>query len=137
MSLHIAKHFSRPLALASAAFLIHIGAATAADSTGDLLGQMNALLAGTTPAYSAPQSGPRGATAKNPTANAQEFVTQVLLGTTGSRLESTATTARSGIARISSENESGVRLVSYGNGNTQVAVVQRLLLGQHHASDAS
>jgi hypothetical protein len=135
MSLHIAKHFSRPLALASAAFLIHIGAATAADSTGNLQGQMNALLAGTTRAYSAPQSGPRDATANNPTANAQEFVSQVLLGTTGSRLESTETTARSGIARVSSETESGVRLVSYGN--TQVAVVQQLLLGQHHATDAS
>jgi hypothetical protein len=132
MSLHNAKHFSRPLALASAAFLIHIGAATAADSTGDLQGQMNALLAGTTPAYSTPQSGPRDATAKKPTANAQELVSQVLLGTTtGSGLESTAT----GISRVSSETESGERLVSYGN--TQVAVVQQLLLGRHHASDAS
>ena len=136
MSLHNAKHFSRPLALASAAFLIHIGAATAADSIGDLQGQMNALLAGTTAAYSAPQSGPRDAAAKKPTADAQDLVSQVLLGTTsGSRLESTATTTRSGIARVSSETESGERLVSYGN--TQVAVVQQLLLGQHHASDAS
>jgi hypothetical protein len=135
MSLHIAKHLSRPLALASAAFLIHIGAATAADSTGDLQEQMNALLAGTTQAYSAPQSGPRDATATAPTADAQEFVTQVLLGTTGSRLESTETTARSEVARVSSETESGGRLVAYGN--TQVAVVQQLLLGQHHASDAS
>jgi hypothetical protein len=135
MSLHNAKHFNRPLALASAAFLIHIGAATAADSTGDLQGQMNALLAGTTPAYPAPQSGPHDAAAKKPTANAQQLVSQVLLGTTSSRLESTATSTRSGITRVSSETESGERPVSYSN--TQVAGVQQLLLGQHHASDAS
>jgi hypothetical protein len=135
MSPHNAEHFSRPLALASAAFLIHIGAASAADSAGDLQAQMNALLAGTTPAYSAPQSEPRDAAAKKTTANAQQLVSQVLLGTTRSRLESTATSTRSGITRVSSETESGERLVSYGN--TQVAVVQQLLLGQHHASDAS
>ena len=135
MSLHIAKHFSRPLALASAAFLIHIGAATAADSTGGLQEQMNALLAGATPAYSAPQSGPRDTSATTPTANAQELLSRVLLGTTGSRLGSTETTARSGIARVPNETESRERLVAYGN--TQVAVVQQVLLGQHHASDAS
>ena len=36
MSLHIAKLFKSPLALAAAALVIHIGAATAADSTGDI-----------------------------------------------------------------------------------------------------
>ena len=55
MSLHIAKLFSRPLALASAALVIHIGTAPAADSTsGDaqaaarqvLLGPSHANVAG-------------------------------------------------------------------------------------------
>jgi len=36
MSLHIAKLFKSPLALASAALVLHIGAATAADSTRDI-----------------------------------------------------------------------------------------------------
>jgi len=35
MSLHIAKLFKSPLALAGAALVIHVGAGTAADSTGD------------------------------------------------------------------------------------------------------
>ena len=49
MSLHIAKLFKSPLALAGAALVIHIGAATAADSTGDTQQQMRELLTGTTP----------------------------------------------------------------------------------------
>ena len=35
MSLHIAKLRSRPLAIAAAALVIHVGTAAAADSTGD------------------------------------------------------------------------------------------------------
>lgn len=59
MSLHIAKLFSRPLALASAALVIHIGAATAADSSGDIQQQMRDVLAGTVTAHSASQPGLR------------------------------------------------------------------------------
>jgi hypothetical protein len=56
----ISDLFSRPLALASAALVIHIGAATAADSTDDIQQRMRDLLAGTVIAHSAPsQSGPR------------------------------------------------------------------------------
>jgi hypothetical protein len=50
MSLHIAKLFKSPLALAGAALGIHIGAATAADSTGNAQQQARALLTGTTTA---------------------------------------------------------------------------------------
>src|SRR2546430_9935540 len=46
MSLHIAKFFKNPLALAGAALVIHIGAATAADSTGDVQQQARELLTG-------------------------------------------------------------------------------------------
>ena len=53
MSLHIAKLFKSPLALASAALVIHIGAATAADSTADIQQQMKELL---TPAAALTQS---------------------------------------------------------------------------------
>ena len=119
MSLHIAKHFSRPLALAAAAFLIHTGAASAADSTSNIQEQMNAVLAGNIPALSRPSE----ATATTPTASAQELVSQVLLGTTGLRL------------RDSSQTEFRNHPVTHGN--SQVAVVQQFLLGGSHASDAS
>lgn len=120
MALQITRHFSRPLlALAAAAFLIQTGAATAADSTRDIQQQMNAVLAGDIPA----ESRPRQAAAATPTASAQELVSQVLLGTTGSRLRDT------------SQAESRNRPVAHGN--AQVAIVQQFLLGQRHGSDAS
>lgn len=50
MSLHIAKLFKSPLALAGATLVIHIGAAMAADSTGDAQEQARELLTGTTTA---------------------------------------------------------------------------------------
>ena len=36
MSLHLVKSFSRPLSLISAALLLHIGGAMAADAAGDV-----------------------------------------------------------------------------------------------------
>jgi hypothetical protein len=81
MSLHIAKLFETPLALAGAALVIHIGAATAADSTGDIQQRMRDLLAGTIAVHSAPQSGARHdkVTARTlPTCDVQQ---QLLAGT--------------------------------------------------------
>jgi hypothetical protein len=123
MSSQNTKHFSRPLALASAAFLIHIGTATAADSTGNIQEQMTTLLTGTPPAHSAPQYGPRADTAATTEINAQESVRQVLLGT-----------ARFEAARASSDTKSRDRLVAYGD---RQAAVRQVLLGQRNARDAS
>jgi len=123
MSPRITKHFSRPLVLASAVFLIHVGAATAADSTGNLQEQMYELLAGTAPAHSVPQYGPHDGTAPTPTANAQEAVRQVLLGS-----------AHAETARASGETKSREHLVAYGD---RQAAVRQVLLGQRNASDAS
>src|SRR5437762_4893231 len=81
MSLHIAKFFKNPLALAGAALVIHIGAATAADSTGDVQQQARELLTGITTAHSAPQSPPRDGKVTSRTADAQESARQLLLGT--------------------------------------------------------
>ena len=134
MSLHNSRHFSRLLTLTSAAFLIHIGAATAADSTGNIQAQMITLLAGTAPAHVAPQSGPRNGTATTPTVNAQESVRQVLLGTTASGRGSTDLTARSALARTSSATKSRQRLAAYGDSQP---AVRQVLLGQRNASDAS
>jgi len=135
MSLHIAKLFSRPLALASAALVLHIGAATAADSTGDIQQQMRELLAGTTRAHSASQSGLRDGKATSPTVDSQEFVRQLLLGTTGSRVGGAETIKHSEVAGVSGETEPQERPVAYVG--MQAAAVRQVLLGQHHASDAS
>ena len=132
MSLHVAKPFGRPLFLASAALVFHIGAATAADSTADMQQQIQGVLAGASTAHSAPQSGPRDANLTTKSADAQEFVKQVLLGTTGSRLE---TIKHSEVAVTSGKTESQKRAVAYSD--LQAAATRQVLLGQHHASDAS
>jgi hypothetical protein len=134
MSSHFAKLFGRPLVLASAALVLHIGAATAADSTADIQQQLQGVLAGTSTTHSAPKSGLRDdkLTSTSADANAQEFVKQLLLGTTGSRVE---TIKHSDVAVASGGIESQKRAVTYSN--AQAAAMRRVLLGQHDASDAS
>lgn len=134
MSLHIAKLFSRPLALALAALVIHVGAATAADSTGDIQQQIKEWLTGATTAHSAPQSGLRDGQVMSPTADAQERAKQLLLGTTGSRVGGAETIRRSEVAGASGETEPQQRPLAYGDAQ---AAARQLLLGQRHASDVS
>jgi len=134
MSLHIAKLFTRPLALASAALVIHIGAATAADSKGDVQQQMREVLTGAISAHFAPRSGPRDSKVATRTVESQEFVRQLLLGTTASRLGDAETIKHSEVAGASGKTETQKRTVAYDD--MQVAVRQ-VLLGQHHARDAS
>ena len=119
MSLHIAKLFSRPLALASAALVIHMGVASAADSTGDSQQQMKASLAGTTKAHSAPQSGLRDGAVTSPTPDAQELARQLLLGTTGSPVRGAHTTKHSEVAGATGETEPQKHRVA--NGDAQAA----------------
>ena len=134
MSLHIAKLFKSPLALAGAALVIHIGAATAADSTGDAQQQARELLTGTTTAHSAPQSAARDGKATGPTADAQELARQLLLGTTGSRVGGAEAIKQSEVARASGETPRQARPVAHGDAQ---AAARQLLLGQRVASDAS
>lgn len=134
MSLHIAKLFKSPLALASAALVIHISAATAADSTGDIQQLMKEVLTGTNIAHSAPRSGPPEGNSTGPTVDAQELVKQVLMGTTGSPTRSDEAIKHSEVAGAAGETEPKQRPVAYSD--IQEAVRQ-VLLGQHHASDAS
>lgn len=126
MSLHISKHFKSPLALASAALVLHIGAATAADSTRDIQQLMKEVLTGTTTAHSAPQTGPIEGNS-SPTNDTQEFVGQVLLGTVHE------TTSHSEVTEASRETGKQ-RPVAYSDNQ---AAMRQVLLGQHHASDAS
>jgi hypothetical protein len=134
MSLHIAKLFKSPLALASAALVFHISAATAADSPGDIQQQMRELLSGTITAHSAPQSGPREGNSTSPTPDAQELLKQLLLGTTGSRVGGHEAIQHSEVAGPSREIDPKQRPVAYSD---IPAAMRQLLLGQHHASDAS
>ncbi|MFL6605790.1 MAG: hypothetical protein ACJ8R9_31315 [Steroidobacteraceae bacterium] len=135
MSLHIAKLFSRPLALASAALVLHIGAAAGADSTADIQQQMQGLLAGTSTAHFAPQSGPREAKLTTATADAQELIKQLLLGTSRSHLAGAETIKASAVAEVSGKTEPQEHPVAYSD--RQASTVRQVLLGQHHASDAT
>jgi hypothetical protein len=119
MSLHIGSSFTRPLALASAALVMHIGAATAADSKGDVQQQVREVLTGTTTSHFAPQSEPRDARVATRAVDSQELVRQILLGTT---------TGASG------KPETQKRQVAFDDVQ---AAVRQVLLGQRHARDAS
>ncbi|MDB6011475.1 MAG: hypothetical protein JWL65_3725 [Gammaproteobacteria bacterium] len=135
MSLHIAKLFKSPLALASAALVMHISAATAADFTGDIQQQMKDLLTGTTTAHSAPQSGPREGNSTSPAADSQEFVKRLLLGTTtGSRVGGYEAIKHSEVAGASGETNPKQRPAAHSD---MQASVRQVLLGTQHARDAS
>ena len=129
MSLHTAKLFKNPLALAGAALVIHIGAATA----GDVQQQARELLTGTIATHSAPQSPPREGKVSRQTADAQESARALLLGTT-SRVGGAETIKQSEVAGASGESARKAR--PEGHGDAQAAARQ-LLLGQSVASDAS
>lgn len=132
MSLHIAKRFIRSLALASAAVFFYISVASAADSVGDTQQRMKELLAGTATAhYILPFAGQEGSQATARTADSQELVKHLLLGTTGSSVQ---TVKQSKVARASAETQPRERSVAYRDSQ---AAVRRFLLGQSHASDAS
>src|SRR3977135_3635066 len=72
MPLHIAKFLSPPLALISAALLIHVGGAVAADSAGDVQQQARELLTGRIATQSAPTSERRDDRAGSATGDAGE-----------------------------------------------------------------
>ena len=131
MSLRINKLFKSPVALASAALVIHIGSAIAADTTGDTQQQVRNFLTGATTAHSALQSVSRDGAVTSRIVDQQEFVKQVLLGTAGSRVAGAQASNRTEIASI--ETKPQARPVAYSD--TQEAMRQ-VLLGQHHASDA-
>ena len=133
MSLHIAKSFRGPLSLISAALLIHIGGALAADSAGDVEQQMRELLAGKIATQSAPPSERRDDRGVKPTIDAQEFARRLLLGVTDSRVQGTEAVTRSVNAGSPGESTAKKRLLVRGDAQ---ATAQRLLLGQRNAAAA-
>ncbi len=133
MSLHIPKLFKSPLALASAALVLHLGAATAADSNGDIQQQMRDLLTGNTNAHSASQPRPRQAAERTPAKDSQEFAKQLLLGAAAFRVRDADPIKHSGAAGTPGKTAPQQHLAHVD----MQAQVRKLLLGQSHASDAS
>jgi hypothetical protein len=128
MSLHNAKLFRPSLILASAALLVHIGVATAADSKGDIPQQAKESLAGTTKAHYALQDGKES----SPTPDAHELARQLLQGSHPSR--GASTDPKPNAAETAGETETQKHPRAYGDAQ---AAAQELLLGQHPASHAS
>jgi hypothetical protein len=126
MSLHIVKSFSRPLPLISAALLIHIGGAVAADAAGDVQRQMRELLAGKIATHSAQPSEGREDRTVRPTADAQELARRVVLSVSDSRVQGTQAMTRP-------ENAEGVLQGGSLAHNDAQAMARRLLLGQRNA----
>ncbi len=126
MSQHNAKLFSPSLILASAALLIHISVATAADSKGDIPQQAKESRAGTIKAHYAPQDGK----VPSPTPDAQELARQLLLGSRPSRGASTDPKPAAGTA---GETQTQKHPRAYGDAQR---AAQELLQGQHPASPA-
>ena len=132
MSLHIHKLFKSPLALAASALFIHIGSAIAADATGDTQQQVRDFLTGANTAHSSAQSVLREGAVTSPTADGQEFIRQVLLGTAGSRVTGFQAVDHAEIANI--EAARGARPVPYSD---TPAAVRQFLIGQPRTSAGS
>jgi len=118
------------LALISAALLIHVGGAVAADSAGDAQQQARELLAGRIATQSAP-SERRAEGAVRPTGDAQERARRLLLGVTDSGVQGIKPITRPGNA--AAPVELTVQKSMTGHGDAQ-AMARRLLLGQANAA---
>ena len=106
MSQHNAKLFSPSLILASAALLIHISVATAADSKGDIPQQAKESRAGTIKAHYALQDGK----VPSPTPDAQELARQLLLGSHPSGASADPKPNAAGTVRGNPDTETPARL---------------------------
>ena len=128
MSLHIVKSFNRPLTLISAALLIHIGGAVAADSAGSVQQQMRELLAGRIATRATQLSEQRDDGTVRPTADVQELARRLLSGVTDSRAPGTQAITRPESAEGALALQKGV----HAHDDAQ-AMAQRLLLGQRYS----
>jgi hypothetical protein len=120
MSRRIAKLFTRPLALAATALVLHIGTATAADSKGDIQQQVREMLTGPPATHFVPHDGNVTTPA---VVDSQEFVKQLLLGTAAYRVEGPDANKQPQKRPVASID--------------MQAAVQKMLLGQPYARDAS
>ena len=130
MSLHIVKFLSPLLALISAALLIHVGGAVAADSAGDAQQQARELLAGRIATRSAP-SERRAEGAVRSTGDAQELARRLLLGVTDSGVQGIKPMTRPENAAAPGEVTAQKSVLVHGDAQ---ATARRLLLGQANAA---
>jgi hypothetical protein len=126
MSLHIVKFLSPPLTLISAALLIHVGGAVAADSAGDAQQQARELLAGRIAIQSAP-SERRADGAVRSTGDAQELARRLLLGVTDSAVQGTKPITPPDNVAAPVELTAQKSVLVHGDAQ---ATARRLLLGQ-------
>ena len=129
MSLHIVKFLSPPLVLISAALLIHVGGAVAADFAGDAQQQARELLAGRIATRSAP-SERRAEGALRSTGDAQELARRLLLGVTDSGVQGIKPITRPDDAAAPVELTAQKSVLAHGDAQ---ATARRLLLGQANA----
>lgn len=133
MSRRIAKLFTRPLALTATALVLHVGAATAADSNGDIQQQVREMLTGTATTHFVPQSGPHDGKVTPPAVDSQEFAKRLLLGT--ATVSGGPQTSKH--AEVSAASDTTVAQKRPVASIDMQAAVKKMLLGQPHASDAS
>jgi hypothetical protein len=125
MSRQITHAFSRSLAIASAALLIHIGSAAAAAPRNDFQSEVSAVLAGTGAAHAALRADSAHGGAIGTQIDAQQFVRQLLLGWSAShpsRAQSAAQSAGAGANDVGEEDSSAQEDVQ--------STVQRFLRGE-------
>jgi hypothetical protein len=128
MSPRFTRFFTHPLALVPAAFLVHIGAAVAGDSAGDVQQQVRDLLSGRSQAqFGAPAERSADRSAKSPD-DAHDSARRLLLGLT----ESTRP-GSSAMARAAPQVSSAVQRNAHGYDDAQ-AMARSLILGRSDAA---
>lgn len=128
MSRNITNGFARSLTVASAALLIHVGAAAAAAPQSDFQRQVSAVLAGNIASHSPLRArSRRDADPSGSKVDTQQFAQQLLLGWSASHpvRAGSATQSRSPIIRQDAPAQGDIQ-----------GMVQHLLLGQTQARGA-
>jgi hypothetical protein len=128
MSLHIVRSLGRPLPLISAAFLVHIGAAMAADLGREVQQQMRDVLAGRVVTQSAQPTERAGERTATSDANVLELARLLLQGN-GGRTRATQPVARPERAERRSDHKGLLA-------RDDAQAMARRLLSQRNAVDA-
>ena len=131
MSPRFTRFFTHPLALLPAAFLVHIGAAVAGDSAGDVQQQVRDLLSGRSQAqFGAPAEQSADRTAKSP-GDAHDSARRLLLGLTESTGPGSRAMARP--ENAAAQVSSAVQRNTHGYHDAQ-ATARSLILGRSNAA---
>jgi hypothetical protein len=131
MSPRFTRFFTHPLALLPAAFLVHVGAAVAGDSAGDVQQQVRDLLSGRGQAqFGAPAERSGDRTAKSPD-DAHDSARRLLLGLTESPRPGSRAMAQP--ENAAHQVSSAVQRNAHGYDDAQ-AMARSLILGRSDAA---